>query len=108
MLIVIGSIVGTSFAVVVKHLYVFGVLEQTPTVKIAIITCLILIALPLSALGIVFGIKLLKLEADLRGLLKPMVYIYIVSDRKAPFLSFPRRRESRQLIVSPGFPPSRE
>ncbi|NQU04925.1 MAG: hypothetical protein HQ568_02450 [Calditrichaeota bacterium] len=77
LLIVIGSIVGTSFAVVVKHLYVFGVLEPTPIVKIATMTALMIIAIPLSAIGIVFGIKLLKVETDFRGLLKPMVYIYI-------------------------------
>ncbi len=77
LLIVIGSIVGTLFTVVVRHLYVFGVLEQTPAVKIAVIAALMIICVPLSAIGIVFGIKLLRLEADLRGLLKPMVFIYI-------------------------------
>ncbi len=77
LLIVIGSIVGTAFTVVVRHLYVFGILTQTPAVKIAVVTALMVIAIPLSVVGIVFGVKLLKLEANFRGLLKPMVYIYI-------------------------------
>ncbi|MCF7811609.1 hypothetical protein K9N50_11540 [bacterium] len=77
LLIVIGSIAGTSFAVVMRHLYIFGVVTPTPVVKIASIIATMLIAIPLSAIGVVFGIKLLKLDTDLRGLLKPMVYIYI-------------------------------
>ena len=58
LLIVIGSIVGTSFAVVVKHLHVFGILEPTPAVKIATMTSMMIIAIPLSVIGIFpIGIK---------------------------------------------------
>lgn len=50
-----------------------------PAIAIPALVMLIAVGVPLSIVGIMFGVKLLKLRASLYGLLKPLAYIHIIA-----------------------------
>jgi len=49
-----------------------------PALKIPMLVLLILSAIPVSIVGILYGIRLLRLKAKLHGLLKPLAYTHII------------------------------
>lgn len=69
-IIIFGSIAITFVMYIGKA---FGALA------IPMLVLLIMIGVPLSIVGIIFGVKLLKLRASLYGLLKPLAYLQIIA-----------------------------
>jgi hypothetical protein len=49
-----------------------------PALKIPALVLLILSAIPVSIVGILYGVRLLRLKAKLHGLLKPLAYSHII------------------------------
>lgn len=50
-----------------------------PALKIPALVVLIILDIPVSIVGILFGIRLLRLKAKLHGLLQPLAYMHILA-----------------------------
>ena len=50
-----------------------------PALKIPMLVLLIVSAIPVSIVGIIYGVRLLRLKAKLHGLLKPLAYTHIIA-----------------------------
>jgi hypothetical protein len=72
-LIIIGSVAVTTIATAGRAFAHLG-----PTVLISCLVMLVAATIPLAVLGIIFAVRLLRLPADLHGLLKPYAYMQIV------------------------------
>jgi hypothetical protein len=66
-----------SVSIAYRVAYVAGVLSES-LVPVALGT-IVLLALPLAIMGIIFAVKLLSLQDDLHGLLKPYAYTCIAA-----------------------------
>jgi hypothetical protein len=50
-----------------------------PALKVPALVLLITAAIPVSVVGILYGVRLLRLKAKLHGLLKPLAYTHIIA-----------------------------
>jgi len=69
-LIISGALVVTFLRVVIRMI---------PSYFMPLFILIMAVGIPLSIVGIVFGNRLLKLESNLHGYLKPLSYFYIIS-----------------------------
>ena len=76
MVIIGGAIVVTTIGLTGKFVSSLG--APTP-VLLAFIAGLVVVGVPLGILSVIFGIKLLELQDDLNGLLKPYAFLTIVA-----------------------------
>ncbi len=78
--IIFGSMILTSIGLFVRTMNTLGIIPSDSINLSVIFTSLVIIlSIPLAVAGIVFGLKLLKLERGLSGLLKPLAYTQIVA-----------------------------
>lgn len=76
-IIIVGVIVLTTLAVAARFAFLLAGLD--PKVALVAIPALVLVSIPLAVVGIVFAVRLLTLESDLNGLLKPLAYLSIAA-----------------------------
>ncbi|MBT3234125.1 MAG: hypothetical protein HN356_15100 [Calditrichaeota bacterium] len=78
LVIIFGSMILTSISLFARTMHTLGVLPTNDlTFSTIVSAALIILGIPLAVAGIVFGLRLLKLNQGLSGLLKPMAYTYI-------------------------------
>jgi hypothetical protein len=75
--IIIGAIAITGVAVTAKIVVSLNLVPETVTVML--VGVIILCAVALGVLSVIFAIKLLSLQDDLNGLLRPYVYVSIAA-----------------------------
>ena len=76
MILIWGTVLLTAFLCFSRFVLLLGL--PPLAVKIPSLILILAIGIPLSILGIVFSVKLLKLKGTLNGLLKPYAITYIV------------------------------
>ncbi len=77
--IIIGAIVLAAIGLAAKIGLLFVPKSALVAVGLLVVVPLILIALPLAIVSIIFAIKLLRLQDDLGGMLKPFAYTTIAA-----------------------------
>jgi hypothetical protein len=75
--IIIGVIVLTSVAIAVRSAFLLAGLD--PKLALVAIPIMVAVSFPLAVIGIIFGIRILTLESDLNGYLKPLAYLTIAA-----------------------------
>jgi len=77
--IIIGSIVLSAFGLAAKIVVLFVPKSAQLAVALATLGPVILLGLPLAIVSIIFAVKLLRLQDDLSGMLRPFAYTTIAA-----------------------------
>ncbi len=75
-IIIAGAIAITTISLTGKVVSFLGM--PTP-VLIAFIACIVVVGVPLGIISVIFGIKVLELQNNLNGLLKPYAFLMIIA-----------------------------
>ena len=80
LLLILGSIIMSSFGVSVRLLKILNILpHDNLKLGLLFITTIVILGIPMAVIGVVFGLRLLKLEDDLGGYRKPLAYVTIIA-----------------------------
>ena len=80
LLLIAGSVIMTCYGATVRVMKVLGVIpHDNIRVAIVITSVIVLLGIPMAVIGVVFVLRLLKLDDDLGGYRKPMAYVNIIA-----------------------------